>query len=182
MKKLIFVLSVGIFSIGGMVSAVALPESTDVYFSVVNVAKGNEDATKAAARPGDTLRYELKIVSDFEDVSDFEVRLNISNILQNADIIDVGSGSVVENELVFPPFSQVAPCEKIYTFFVRVKSCTQDKNISVTALGKTLSVNIVCKAKKLITSGGSFTWWMYAVLFGMIAFVFGVFSRKSFFK
>ncbi len=152
MNRLSFVLSallVGVFAGTAAAQAPAgLPSSATYSYSVVNISQGNKDATATAARPGDTLRYEITFTSNTEDVQDFVASADVSSILQAADMIDAGLGVISGGTLKFPAFSQKAPCAKKFAFFVRVKKdCGGVTSINSSANGSSgLTVNLQCTA------------------------------------
>ncbi len=122
-----------------------MPNDSTINFSVINISQENEDAEISGANAGDTLRYELKIKTTSSDLIDFEISVDISDVLVATDIIDNGLGDVVGNNLVFPAFSQSAPCEKVFSFFVRVKEdCGRIEKITSEALGQKTNVEIKC--------------------------------------
>jgi LPXTG-motif cell wall-anchored protein len=127
------------------VQALNLPNDGSLDFTVLNISQENEDAEISGANAGDTLRYEVSIKTLNSDLIDFETIVDISDILIATDIIDAGLGEVVGNNLIFPAFSQSAPCEKIFSFFVKVKEdCGRLKTITANSHGIKTNVNIEC--------------------------------------
>ncbi len=145
-------------------------------YKVYNVSQKNADATVSGARVGDVLRYEFIINSPKNDVTNFVVSLDISDIENNAEIIDTGLGDVNQGIIKFPAFTQQAPCSKVFSFFVRIKDCSGDKNITTSGHGQNISVALNCELAK---SGPSNKIMIY-ILLGIVSFVmFGVLSKRK---
>lgn len=177
MKRILIlaVLLSSVFSIS--VFAQALPSTAEVTFSVVNISQENKDAQQVGANNGDVLRYEILINSATEDVSDYVATLDLENLLGVTEIIDTGLGELTETQLSFPAFSQAAPCEKVFTFFVRVKPCDGKNSVEVTVNGKTTKVTLNCG---LTESGPGFTWKLMILLAVGTMLIFGFsFRRKA---
>lgn len=136
----------GLFINGAMAQA-ALPASAVYSYSSVNISQGNKDASQMPARPGDTIRYQVEITSDTEDVNQFIADIDISDILASADLVDSGLGVLSGTTLTYPAYSQKAPCNKKFTFFVRVKQdCGGKDMMRSTANGNNaLDVPLVCQ-------------------------------------
>lgn len=154
MRALLSALTVILF--GGFAQAqtpTGLPSSATFSYSVVNISQGNADASVAAARPGDTLRYEVAFTSDTEDVENFVASVDVSGILAAADMIDAGLGVLSGGTLSFPPYTQKAPCGKKLTFFVRVKrDCGTVGSMASTANGTVSNtVQLNCEAPAVVT-------------------------------
>ena len=127
-----------------------IPASAVTDFSVVNVSQENSDAQKVGARAGDVLRYELKIQSGVEDVNNFVATVDLVQLLDGFEMVDAGLGKIDGNTLTFPPFSHLAPCEQIFTFFARAKeNCGQLQSVVVSSTGKTITVPVNCKLAKV---------------------------------
>ena len=138
-------------------------------YKVVNISQENADATVSGAKEGDVLRYEFDITSDTQDVVDFVLNLDIADILNSAEVIDAGLGTVTGTNIVFPSFTQQAPCQKIYTFFVRVKPCDNDVSIDATGYGYDVRVPLTCD---LVQSGPGLNlmWIGLLAVLGLLAF------------
>ncbi|MCK5461301.1 hypothetical protein KAI58_04940 [Candidatus Gracilibacteria bacterium] len=177
MKKIIIlaVLFSPVFSFS--VFAQTLPTTADVTFSVLNVSQENKDAQQIGANNGDVLRYEILISSDEEDVVNYITTVDLTNLLEATEIIDTGFGELTGTQLGFPAFSQTVPCEKSFSFFVRVKPCDGNASVEVSVNGKTTKVMLNCG---LTESGSSFSWKLM-VLLGVGTMIFFGFSfrRKS---
>lgn len=138
-------------------------------YKVVNISQDNADATISGAKEGDVLRYEFDITSDTQDVVDFVLNLDISDVLKSAEMIDAGLGAVAGTNISFPAFTQQAPCQKIYTFFVRVKPCDDDVSIDAAGYGYDLRVPLTCD---LVESGPGLNmmWVGLLAVLGLLAF------------
>lgn len=146
-------------------------------YGVVNVSQNNANAQSVGAREGDVLRYEFKIKSDQVDVVNFVTSLDISQILQNAEIIDAGLGNVNGGTITFPSFTQQAPCEKVFTFFVRLNKCTPDTQMVSSGNGQQTAVKLDCELARS-GPGSMMLWYMtIALILGFIAI--GIFNKRS---
>ncbi len=151
MKKLLFALAAIVAPL--TVSAQALPtgltDGVNYDFTVLNISQGNKDATQIGARAGDVLRYEVRVSSETDDVKDFITSVDVSEITKVADIIDSGLGKVDGMTLTYPAFSHLAPCDKTFTFFARVKKdCGTMSGVKVIANDvATLNVQLNCEEK-----------------------------------
>ena len=176
--KIILILAVlfsSVFSLS--VFAQVLPLGAEVILSVVNVSQENKDAQKIGANNGDVLRYEISINSIEEEVVNYITTVDLTNLLEATEIIDTGFGELTGTQLNFPVFSQVAPCEKVFSFFARVKPCDGEDFVEVSVNGKTTKVALNCG---LTETGPSFPW-KRIVFFGVgIMLLFGFsFRRKA---
>jgi len=140
----------------------AAPQQNDtvVTFGVKNISRSNQDASRVSARPGDILRYEVRLKSTTTDVEDFVASYNIADVLATSEIIDSGLGTVRGNVITFPSFSQKAPCEKVFTFVARVKDCAGKEKMRVGAYGSNYDLPLECPKKvlkQLPASGSSQT-------------------------
>ena len=140
--------SFGLVSIFNTAMAQVLPAGSETKFTVLNISEDNKDAVSVGASAGDTLRYEFELSSTENDVMGFDLVVDISELLKSADIIDAGTGQVLGEELIFPTFSQSAPCSAKFTFFVRVKPCNGVTTLKTSANGKSLSVGLGCNLMK----------------------------------
>lgn len=173
MKKSLFLLGFLSLFFSFSVFAQSVP---DLSFSVLNVSQENKDAQTVGAREGDVLRYEFLIDSKSEDVANFVASVDLSKVLNGGELIDTGLGVLNENVLDFPSFSQSAPCQKVFTFFVRIKPCNGVTSLTATAHGKTTKVDINCGLTK---SGPSQNYLILIFsIIGIGGFVF-FYTRKS---
>lgn len=159
-----------------------LPADAYYEFNVYNISQANKDATVVGARPGDTLKYEVVFGSDISDVEDFVTRVNVGEILQGATLIDAGLGTLEGNSLVFPSYSHVAPCQKKFSFFVRVKKdCGTLAQMSATANDAvTRTVTLECSEEKvIITQTGPSTWVVALIAFLVASVIIGVSVRAN---
>jgi hypothetical protein len=157
-------------------TAFSLPQTTQVSFSVVNISRDNADAQAVGAGPGDVLRYELRIQSDTEDVNGFIATVDINQVLQAAEIIDTGLGEINGSTLTYPPFTQLAPCQQVFTFFARIKEdCGGVKNLQASSTGQTANVPIACSLTR--TGPGMNNWWILASLL-IVLLLFNLIVKK----
>lgn len=142
-----------------------LPSSATTSLSVVNISQNNADAMETGARPGDILRYEFIMDSQSEDVKDYIARINVSGIMPAVTFTDVGLGSLEGNVLTFPAYSQQAPCNQVYTFFVQVtEDCGDLENVTVSAEGESIRVNLNCGLSQTGPSNGLLLWGLALIL------------------
>jgi len=143
----------------------SLPLSATTSLSVVNISQNNANATETGARPGDILRYEFTIDSATEDVKDYIAQVDVSGLERAVSFTDVGLGTVSGGTLTFPAFSQKAPCNQIYTFFVQVKEdCGDLRSASVNAEGKSVAVSLNCGLSQTGPSNNAWAWAMALIL------------------
>lgn len=146
----------------------SLPSSATTSLSVVNISQNNADAMETGARPGDILRYEFVMDSQSEDVKDYIARINVSGIMPAVTFTDVGLGSLEGSVLTFPAYSQQAPCNQVYTFFVQVaEDCGDLENVTVSAEGKNVRVNLNCGLSQTGPSNGLLFWGFALILAAM---------------
>ncbi len=145
MKKTIAIV-LGSFFLVGNVLAQGAPAGMNVKLEVVNVAQNNQNAESVGARPGDVLRYELTLNSETRNASGVIPKIDVSQLVQAADIIDAGMGTVSgDKQLEYPALSQAAPYRRTYSVFARVRpDCGSLGTMSVKSLGKTSSVQMTC--------------------------------------
>jgi LPXTG-motif cell wall-anchored protein len=155
-------------------------EDAEFSYQVINISQENAQAQSSGANPGDVLRYELKITSDFTNIENYIAEIDVSDILKKGEIIDAGLGEVYGNILRFPAFSQEAPCERIFSFFVRIKPCDEidDYQVRSTAEGIQTQVPINCG---LAQTGPGMMWsWMMIIGAALLTFFFwGMQSRSK---
>ncbi len=146
-----------------------LPTSSNVTLSVVNVSQENKDAQVVGARPGDILRYELKLNSDSEDVMEYISKFDVKAIMNAVDFTNIGLAELdrVKGLITFPAYTHKAPCEQIFTLFAQVKpDCGDLRSLKVSAEGKNTNVKLSCQ----LAPTGSFS--QKHLIFGMIAIMF----------
>ena len=115
MKKLFFLLAFFLFA----TPAMAQFDSPNQTITAINTSQDNADAFSVGAHPGDIVRIEYSITSDF-DVFDFVPSINLSGF-EGATITDAGLASFDNGNLVFPLVENaVGPFEQSHSVFVRV--------------------------------------------------------------
>ncbi|NJP03723.1 hypothetical protein HC823_00335 [Candidatus Gracilibacteria bacterium] len=98
-----------LFSIAGIASA----QTFDIgEFMVKNASMENQNAEITGARPGDVLKYELKIAG----AQDLLPELDVSGVERWAEFINTGGGDLSAGMLAYPAFSG----DRDFSFFVRV--------------------------------------------------------------
>ncbi len=160
-------------------SLTGLPSSAEVTMSVTNISQDNADATASGARPGDVLRYEITLNSKTEDVSNYVSSINVSGIESVVEFTNTGFGVIENGMIVYPAYSNKAPCIQAFTFFVRVKAdCADMKALNVSnSVAGNVSVPLNCG---LTQTGPSQTFFLLAgVIMLLLTFVFGVFGRRK---
>ncbi len=152
MKKILAVFGLAIFAVSNLTFAQG--SGPEVDFSVINVSNGNRNAQSVGARPGDVLRYNLKVRSQTQDVVNFVPQIDIHQALQTTEPVDVGIGEIKEGGLLaYPVLNQPAPMERDYSFFTRVKpDCGNMGQLTVSAHGKVTVTKLTCG---LTTTGPS---------------------------
>ena len=158
-------------------STAGLPSSATKTLSVVNISQNNQDALASGARAGDILRYQYVIDSQSEDVKNYVAQVDLSGLTNAVNFTDVGLGTVSGSMLTFPAYSQAAPCNQIYTFFVQVKEdCGDLKAVNVSAGDKSIRVNLNCGLTKV--GPGNPTWmWGLAIILGALGMM--VLARRK---
>jgi len=150
MKKFVFAFMVSslffLFSVEAQSDdGLALPESAQIDLSVANISRDNADATQVANRAGDVLRYELKISSEIDDINEFYAMFDIRQLTEAAELVNIDNGEIFDGMLGFSPFSQAAPCEKVFSFFARIKDdCGNLDEITVSTPEKSVTVPVSC--------------------------------------
>ena len=184
MKKIVFALALSLLSLPVLVQAQALPGSATSTLSAVNISQGNKDAAAVGVKPGDAVRFSLTIESQTDDVSDYVAIVDVSALLDQAEIIDITKGKLEGSNIVFNAFSHKAPCKEPFSFFVRFKECKNGvSSLNVSGEGKTLSVPTSCggaapvakvqpkQTVKLPTTGPSL--WLFVGILGVL-FMYGM--------
>ena len=145
MKKIVLAAALVFTSFGSSVLAQGAGTVPEVDLMVVNISQDNQDALKVGARVGDVLRYEVAVHSQANNAMGFETRVDVSQVLKAAEIIDPGLGGLDGSDLAFPVFTQVAPYEKNFSFFARIsKECGGLNVLETTAHGVSKKVDLAC--------------------------------------
>lgn len=156
-----------------------LPASAQVNLSVINVSQNDANAQVSGAQPGDILRYEIALSSQTEDVVDFVPTVNVSNILNMVEITETGFGVLENGNIVYPAYSHQAPCDQVFTFFVRVlDNCVDGSALQVSSpeAGGT-AVNLNCG---LAQTGPAQRWLLLGALMVLLAVLgFGLGGRAK---
>lgn len=157
-------------------SATGLPGSASKTLSVTNISMDNADALSSGARAGDVLRYSFKIQSQTEGVNNFVPRFDVSGLMGKVDFTELGLGQLNGNQLVFPAYSNKAPCEQEFTFFVQVKDCSQisTKSLSTSIEGRNANLNVSCG----LTPTGPSQYLMYGSVLAIIMLMVFFFTSR----
>ena len=148
--------------------AKGLPASATTTLSVVNISQNNANALETGARPGDVLRYEFAFNSETEDVKDYVAQINVSGLGNAVDFTDTGVGVLENGIITFPSYSQNAPCDQTYTFFVQVKDdCGDVDVVTVSSEDRTIRVNLNCGLSQ--TGPASNALWLWMAILGLAA-------------
>ena len=110
MKKIFSIASVlFFFSIAGITSAQTFEVGE---FIVNNASMENQNAEITGARPGDVLKYDLRL----SGAQDFTPEIEVSGVERWAEFINTGGGDLEGGVVMYPTFSG----DRDYSFFVRV--------------------------------------------------------------
>ncbi len=155
-----------------------LPASANATFSVVNVSQDNQDAETVGARPGDLLRYELRITSDVEDVNDYVASIDVANVIAALDFTDTGLGVLENGRITYPAYSNAAPCEQVFTFFAQVKpDCGDLRSLAVGAEGDSTTVGTSCELAQ--TGPGQRIFLVAGIMVLMMSLILGMSWRSK---
>jgi len=162
----------------GSMSSGSLPSSAEVTLSVVNVSQDNADASQSGARPGDVLRYEILLNSPTEDVSNYVPSINVSGIESVVEFTNTGFGVRENGNIMYPAYSQSAPCSQAFTFFVRInEDCSSLTSMAVSnSEAGSVSVPLNCG---LAQTGPSQSFFLMAgLMMILLTVVFTAFGRN----
>jgi len=157
----------------------SLPSSADVSLSVINISQDNTNAVSSGVRPGDVLRYEVSMSSALEDVVDYVPVVDVSAITDMVEFTNTGLGLLEGGRITYPAYSHKAPCEQVFTFFVRVlDNCDNGSALRVSSPETgAVSVNLDCG---LTQTGPTQQWFLLAGLVMLIAaLMFTVGTRRT---
>jgi hypothetical protein len=149
-------------------------------FNAYNISQANQDATVVGARAGDTIKYEITFGSQNTDVTNFVASVNIQEVLQAATLIDAGLGTLTGNTLIFPSYSHAAPCQKKFSFFVRVKKdCGIIQSMDATANNAiTRNVTLDCEPV-IVPKTGPSSWIVALIAFFVASVIISVSVRSN---
>lgn len=147
-------------------STSGLPLNASVTLNVTNISMDDTDAQKSGARAGDVLHYEFTLNSQNDDVNNFVPRFDVSGLVGKVDFTELGLGQLSGNEIIFPSYSNKAPCEQTFGFFVQIKDCEElsSKNLMASIEGQNASLAVSCG----LTPTGPSQYLMYGSIFAMI--------------
>lgn len=172
-----------------------LENCTDQHKTATNVTQNKADANGTTAHAGDTIKYTLSVTNTANiTVPKYEIQENISDILDYADVVDLGGGTKDSNHLVTWPALDIKAKQVVKKFItVRVKNpipstpvSSSDKGhfdcIITNYYGDSVAIKIECPIAKTIettttlpnTGPGT----SLAIGFGITAFVGYFFARS----
>ncbi|MFI5212366.1 MAG: hypothetical protein ACHQTE_00200 [Candidatus Saccharimonadales bacterium] len=138
--------------------------------TVRNVTQSIADAAGTTAQSGDQLQYTLTVKNTGKGQGPYTMTDNVADIMQYADIVDLGDGQIVTTNdqnaatpavATWPVFSDVKPGQVIQrTILVKVKTTIpamatnttnpQSYNCKITnTFGNTINVGIACPPEKV---------------------------------
>jgi hypothetical protein len=138
--------------------------------TVRNITQSLIDANNTTARPGDQLQYTLTVKNVGKDQGSYTMSDNVADVMEYADIVDLGDGSIVAKDAqnsVLPPvatwpaFTAMKPGDVIQrTILVKVKNTIpamatnqaspQSYDCKITnTFGDTINVGIECPPEKV---------------------------------
>ncbi|MNQ14053.1 hypothetical protein D3C85_269910 [compost metagenome] len=142
----------------------------DISKSVRNVTQGTTNANGSTAKSSDVLEYTLTVKNVGKDKGDYTVSDSLTDVLEYADIVDLGGGSLIKpagNEntsattITWPVTSLKAGATLTKTVSVKVKAAIPAIATHQTArgsydckmsnvFGNTLDVSILCPPEKTV--------------------------------
>lgn len=120
MKKIVLVLGLMISSIFAGNYTYAQSANFNVKWNAANISKDNVDAVTNGVRPGDVVRYELTLTGG-DGPGTYNPRVDVSDILNKAEMVNLGGGALEGSDLVFPQKLCAGCNEQVFSFFVRAK-------------------------------------------------------------
>lgn len=159
-------------------ASTGLPSSAVARLSVINISQENADAMQSGARPGDVLRYEISLNSATDDVVNYIPVINVAGIDAVVEFTNTGFGVMENGNIVYPAYSHQAPCEQVFTFFVRVlEDCKEMTSLSVVSTDAgTVVVPLSCG---LSETGPAQRWFLLAGMIMLLLTLMFSFSSRS---
>lgn len=118
----------------------------DVALEVLNVSNKNQDASVVGVRPGDVMRFRLSLGSRDFDALSLQPMVDVSELIQVAQLIDTGFANEENGMLVYPAFSEIAPYDNDFAFFARVGgSCNNIEALTIRSMGQDVVVPLICE-------------------------------------
>jgi len=170
MKKIVLVLGLMISSIfAGNYFVNAQSANYNVKWNAVNISKDNVNAVINGVRPGDVVRYEV-ILSGGDGPGTYNPRVDVADVLNKAEMVNMGGGSLEGTDLVFPQKLCAGCEEQVFSFFVRAKDvCGQATAMTASINNVRVVVPFECE---LAQSGPSL---LLALSVGLILIIMGYF-------
>jgi len=170
MKKIVLVLGVmfsAFFAGNYYVSAQAA--NYNVKWEAVNISKDNVNAVTNGVRPGDVVRFEV-VLTGGDGPGTYSPRVDVADLLNKAELINLGGGSLEGTDLVFPQKLCAGCEEQRFSFFARAKDvCAQATSMMASINNVRVVVPFECE---LVQSGPSI---LLALSVGLILIIMGYF-------
>jgi uncharacterized repeat protein (TIGR01451 family) len=92
-----------------------------VQLKAFNITQ-NQDATIVKNHPGDVIRYTANVRNlGPDDLVDYEMKIDIKDILKYASIIDLGGGVIEGDYIKYPPILQAFSCNCSNANYFKIK-------------------------------------------------------------
>jgi len=169
MKKIVLVLGLmfSAFFAGNYVNAQT--SNYNVAWEAVNISKDNVNAVTSGVRPGDVVRYEV-VLTGGDGPGTYSPSVNVSDVLNKAELINLGGGKLEGTNLVFPQKLCAGCEEQRFSFFARAKDvCAQATSMMASINNVRVVVPFECE---LVQSGPSI---LLALSVGLILIIMGYF-------
>lgn len=170
MKKIVLVLGL-MFSafFAGNYYVNAQSADVNIAWSAINISKDNVNAVVAGARPGDVVRYEVTL-SGGDGPGTYNPIIDLSDVLNKAEIVSSVGGNVEETNLVYPQTLCAGCEEQTFSFVVRVDEiCDSATSMTASMNNSQVTVPFECE---LVQSGPSLILFLSV---GLILVIMGYF-------
>ncbi len=154
MKKLfsllvLFVLaSMSTFGLDNHLAAQAAPR-LEIALKAFNITQ-NQDATTVNNKAGDIIRYTANVKNlGPEDLVDYSMRIYIADLLRYGTLVDIGTGIIEGDYIVFPPILQSASCNCVNdgVFKIKLKSnVCEVSSLNATYEDISVAIPVRCEA------------------------------------
>jgi len=153
MKKIVLGLGLMVFSVfTGTHSVDAQSADYNVKWEAVNISKDNVNAVVNGVRPGDVVRYEV-VLTGGDGPGTYSPSVNVSDILNKAELINLGGGTLEGSNLVFPQKLCAGCDEQRFSFFARAKDvCNTASSMMASINNVRVTVPFECE-RELIQTG-----------------------------
>ncbi len=122
MKKILSTLSLAVLLLALVPSVEAqTANKLEVKLTAFNITQ-NQDATKIKNKAGDVIRYTADVRNlGPGDLVDYEMKVNIKELLTYGSIVDLGGGVIEGDYIKFPPILQAFGCNCSNANYFKVK-------------------------------------------------------------